>query len=750
MSDSHADIHALGTVSSEAMWGFAQHLLSSDHTDGDPESRMRHRTRGQEARGPDEGAPSGVRCLRPSRIALAAVVMLLSACTLELPGVPYFETIVTIPLGRERLTGHDLAEESEFVFVDSTDLGPLRLHFAGRIDTFRVGDRMDIALPDAEFSASLAAIDFPDPSEVSESFRISELTDLSIPDGGATLVVPAFSIPVIRRRLPAQSRFVWLRMQTGDVELFLQNLLPVGLGVAGNGAPAVGIRLVDPTAGRVLFEASFGSAIPPGGSTTLELDLAGVEFQRTMDLELFGESPGSLGAAVLVQPEDGLDFRAVFRNIEPDSVIALVPAQTVQISDTLDVDLRGDIGIVGGAVLEGQIPFVLRNDLPVTAEGTLTFAELREDNGPLSIAFSLPAARGGRPGLFEGSIPLTGRRVQSLDGKPIEQLTYDLDVTTEASPGVVALGRRQSVTGNLEPAELRFTSVEARPQLTRFEIPPTHTDLDLPTEVAELELVQASLRIVLENTVDFPARANALLRGIADSETVEIPFSFDIEPGSGSRPSLSSFELNETNSDLLRLIRSRPARLQIEGELLVGTDGRTASLERTDWVRGHYEVGAPLRVLVRTYDRTVDDFDFTLSADLQTRIQEDLVGLLAVGEIENHFPLAAETRISFASSLERLEEQPEVTLETIEVSSGSIDPTTGHVIASTRSRFDIQLPDEEIAFFGRDQVFGRISLRLLGDSLTVVTLTGNDFAEITGALEFRVGVGDSDAAGRTP
>ena len=601
---------------------------------------------------------------------------------------------------------------------------------------------MDVQVPGAEFFASLEGIDFPDPQDVDESFRVGELVDIAIPEGGTSVVVPAFTIPVLERPLPAQNSFLWLRVRSGRIDLFVQNLLPVSLGVEGNGAPTLGIRLVDPIESRVLFEAGLEHIIPPGQSAALALDLAGVEIQRRMNLEIYGESPGSAGEEVFVRPEHGLDFRATFRDIEPDSVIALIPAQSVQLTDTLDVDLGGDLGIIGGSVLEGRMPIVLTNDLPVLAHGTLTFAELIEDGAPVSLSLELPAARAGQPGRFEGSIDLGGRSVRSLDDQPLDQLTYQLDVETQASSGVVALGRRQRVVGSLEETELRFASVLARPELTRFAIPLTESELDFPSEVEDLELVQASLRIVLRSTVPFPAQASAVLRGVGGSEPVEIPFSFGIEPGDGTGDSESSVELDETNSDLLRLIRAGATLLQIEGEILVGTDGRAATVERNDWIQGRYEIGAPLRVRVGTYEREVDDFDFTLSTDLQQRIREDLVGLVATGEIENHFPLAAEARITFASSPEQLDEEPEVELETITVGPGAVDPLSGRVVESVRSEFAIALPTAEIPFFGRDRVFGRVSLRLLGDSLSVVELTASDFAEISGALEFRVAVGE--------
>ncbi|MEZ4653036.1 MAG: hypothetical protein R3E12_05360 [Candidatus Eisenbacteria bacterium] len=144
---------------------------------------------------PDRSPPHCVRtrssCLfLLLRLGLIGVPTLFSGCSLELPEAPYFETMISVPLGRERVSGQDLADENEFVIGDSTGTEPLRLRFEGDIDTVRIGDLLAVTVPAAELSASLDAIALRELDALSARFSIDELVDVSVPGGGDSVLVP--------------------------------------------------------------------------------------------------------------------------------------------------------------------------------------------------------------------------------------------------------------------------------------------------------------------------------------------------------------------------------------------------------------------------------------------------------------------------------------------------------------------------------------------------------------------------------
>ncbi|MEZ4653037.1 MAG: hypothetical protein R3E12_05365 [Candidatus Eisenbacteria bacterium] len=544
----------------------------------------------------------------------------------------------------------------------------------------------------------------------------------------------------MRRALPAQHNFNWLRLHGGTLSISLTNRLPVPIGIADNSRASMGVRLLDHTDGSELFRTQLESVVPPGESIDLLTPLAGVEVHRLMDVEVFGESPGSDGRRVWVTVEDGLDIDATFRQVEPDSVVAAVGAQQITLNGTIPAHLRGDLGIVGGTVLTGRIPLHFTNQIPLTAHGTVRFPELLEEGEPISLTVDLPAGTPGTPGTFDTVIELAGRTVRSPDEQPLDELSYVLQVTTEASRGVVALGRRQEVRGTLAAAPIEFAEVDARPQEVAIDVPVTRTAIDLPEEVRDFDLVQGSLELALENAVGVPGRADVVLRGIGGTEPIEIPVELSIAAGSVSDPVVSTTEITESTSPLLDLIRARPRTLEIEGSVFVGTDGQLVSIRQSDWITGHYEVGAPLRLRVGHLEHGIDDFDFNISDDAQTRIREDVVRSRprAASRTDSRSPPGC---TSSSPPVRTVWTSPEIQLDPLVIDAGIVDAVSGRVTQSTEEAFSIPLRDEDIPFFARDRVFGRFSLELMGDSTAVVELTSTDFIELSSILEFRVGVG---------
>ena len=674
-------------------------------------------------------------------LSACASALLLSGCTLELPEQPYFETLLTLPFGSERFTGSDLADESEYVLVDSTAGAPLRLFFEGVVDTFRLGEKMDITLPATSLAGSLDQIEIPTPDPVDERFRIGELTDLDLPEDGLAVVVPAFTIPPIRRPLPTQDELSWVRFSSGQIDVTIQNLLPIPLGDESTQDPSLRVRLFDGTRGGLLVETTFPAVIRTGAVARSTIDLTGVSLPSALELEISGESPGSSGRTVFITPSSGFDLSARFVSLEPDSAVAVVPTQELRLEDSVAVALNDSLGIVGGMVRDGIFSIELRNELPLGATGSLRFPELLENDEPIVLAVSVPPASGGVAGSSTETIDLTSTRVRALNDEPLDRLQFELDVATVPSDGFVALGRHQSISAAFEETTIRFASVEARPTDVRIEIPHTVTELDLPEELEDLDLAAASLRLVIANAVPFPANGMVTVRSVGLPNPIELPFQVAIAPGTSASPVESSVSIDESNSALLSLIRARPEAISIDGEVRIGDGLVTRTVGREDFVRGRYEVSAPLRVRLGLLERTADDFDFTVSRDVQDRIGSDVTGVVARGQIENHFPFAAETEITFASSANQLDETPEVILALVRAEAGFTDET-GRVIEPALTSFEVTLPDEDIPFFARDRVFGRMVFRLRGDSTAVVSLSPDDYAEATGALEFRIGVGE--------
>lgn len=684
----------------------------------------------------------------PTIFCCAALLLGAAACSLELPEAPYFETEFTIPLGEERTTGWDLARDRAYLTGDSLGTGPLSFFYEGMFDTLRLDEHFDVAMDATRFFASLDRIALDPPAPVEERFALGELTDLPIPPEGDSLAIPMFTLPAVQHELRPQTAFHSLRIAGGRVRIGISNSLPVPIGTPDLPGPPLGVRLRDRSTGRVLFAATLGTSLLPGEDASIEASLDGVELTQLMDLELFGESAGSDGRRVWVAPSASLTVAIDFEDVVAESAIAVVGPQTIMLNESLDVDLGGDLGIVHGSILDGELPISIENELPLSATGTLLILELQEEGRPVPLEITIDAATNGVPGRFSGVIPLRGRSVRSLDGKPLRRLTFSLSVTTAASRGVIALTRDQLLRGSIGPTVVRFDDVEARPSALPLIVPNTITSIEVPGELEGLDLTAAELSLEVENALPFPATAELWVTGRSgvDSDDVSVPMRLSIAPGGIDLPVTSRVTIDEQGTRLLDLLELRPRDLSVSGLVQVGNEGRTAMLSRESWIRGRYEVTAPLRFRVDEILPEVDPFEFRVAAGVQDHIREDLVSAVAEGKVVNHFPLAAEVRIVFASSESGLAD-PEVTLDPVSVDAGSVDAQTGRVITARESAFSFPLTPEQVQFFARNRVWGRVEVRLVGDGTTVVIITATDYVEATGILRFRFGIGDDEADG---
>jgi hypothetical protein len=629
---------------------------------------------------------------------------------------------------------------SPFVGGDSTGTEPLVFLVEGAIDTFRIDDLLDVTVPASRFFASIGSFQFGEIAEIDERFTVEELTGLDVPPDGVQVLVPPFVLPPLRRQLPEQADYEWVRFASGDIRLTVENQLPLPIGIAGSPGPALVVRLRDRLTQRTVLEAGFSDPIPPGGAAASTIPLIGVSAGNLLDLEIRGESAGSPEEAVLLRPEDAIRVRAVFENISADSAVAAIDPQDVSIQGVVGFDLGGSLSVLSGRVLEGRLPLVIENQLPLVAAGTLLLPELQVDGEALRVTLDLPRADV-EPGRFETAVDLAGATIDPAVPGPLRHLRYELDAETSGSGGErVAISRRLGVEGTVQGGPLRLDWVESQSDRSELEIPSTVTEIDPPEALEQVEFTHAQLTLDVESRVALSADALLSLTGLNDARgaMVSIPLEFSIAAATPEAPARSIYQISELDSRILDLIHQRPDRLRLEGQAWVGSGAETAVLHRGDWIRGEYHLTAPLELKLDQVELDSDPFLFQVSEDLQNRIRDNLLGVIAQGTVINRFPAAVEAQIVFASSEDQLALDPEVVLEPVSVASGEIDAATGRAREAVDSAFEVAVPAERIGFFARDEVWGRFRLTVHGDASRTLVVTALDYAEIRAMLRFRV------------
>ena len=246
------------------------------------------------------------------------------------------------------------------------------------------------------------------------------------------------------------------------------------------------------------------------------------------------------------------------------------------------------------------------------------------------------------------------------------------------------------------------------------------------------------------STVGLSSEADITVQATPDAGGPPVTLSLHFPVPAASSPGtpvVTRATADETNSNILELIRARPRRLTLGGGILLGGVGQPGTVRRSDSVRGSYALTAPLRMTIGRVSHRADAFRTTMSKDDQDRIRRNLLSGSAVGRVENHLPAGLTARLLFAAREADLAAHPDVILDSIQIAPGRVDSTTGRVLCSVSTTFDIGMSQEQIAFFARDEFYGQVVFTVQGpDAQTVVEMTALDYVNVRGMLQFRMRV----------
>lgn len=680
--------------------------------------------------------------------ALLGSSLLVAGCSVDAPQVPQFETQVVVPLGVRTVTGLDLIDDEGYVEGDSAGAAPLRFVLRGSMEEVAAGSLLDLDPPLTVFSFGLDGVRLVSERPLRADILLASLCDQfgPVPRDTLQVSIEPFLFPPVRRTVSPPEEISWVRLERGDLRITVRNHLPVPLG--GFAGVPLRLRLRDHRTGVSLTAAEIWGRIEPGASAVANAPLAGLELSPELDLELSGASPGSGGVAVDVHAADHVELEGSLTDLVADSAFAVVPAQSFATGGT--VQLAGDVEISEGSILGGTIRIVIDNPYPVAGTGRVTLPSVHRaaDPGvPLFATIDVPAASGRVPGRGETTLDLAGAVVRPDSGSG-ESLEYRLGVETQRSSGPVRLGIRAMARGAVDPGRLSFDSIRGRLDRRPFRISPTRTTLDPPEGIDSLSFESASLALEITSTVAFPAQADLLVAGqpSGGGAQVLVPLRFSLAAAAGGIPRTTTVTLDETNSNILALLRARPRTMLVSGELLVG-DGGEGTIRRTDRLGGGYTLSAPWRMRIgRTTHRT-DPVRSSVSRDEQDLIRENVIEVTARGTVTNHFPAGLEVRLVFAGAKADLALDPVshadrvLELDSVLVAPGATDAVTGRVVRARVTPIEVTIRPDQVAFFARDSLYSQAVVVVSGeDASRTVEVTALDFVEVTGMLHFLVRV----------
>jgi hypothetical protein len=668
-------------------------------------------------------------------LALLAGLCAAAGCEIAQPELPRFTTTITVPLGAQRVTAVEIADDESFLAVGADSL--LFLAISGDRDTLSVAADLSAELPATTIAATLGEFAPVSGAPVGFDFALRAIYPAAAPLNGATVAVPPFTFNLAGAPadLPGISA---ARVAGGRLEVTVTNGLPVAVSDADPPA-RVSVALIDPATGATLASVLFPAPIAAGATATASADLAGITLPDSVGVRLTGGSPGA-ATPVTIDADARLRLSAGLRDLRVAEATALVGAQAF--TATATVALPDSVRIVAAEITEGTLTVTVDNGLAIACVASLALPEVvGPDERPLTTSLALPAR-----GRGTCSLALAGARLVAPDAAPLAALRLE---ATVASPGggdrPVTLAAGDALRATVAAARLRFGAVTGVIPERRFAIAPITERLDLPDELSGVSLTGATLTLVVDSPIDLPARLSATLTGRSATGTVAtVEVQRDLPAVSQPDAGDGEIVLDEGNSAIVDFLNNLPTEITLTGLVTVGGGGGIGTVRPGDRAVVGWRLDAPLRVIVHGSVVRGNPQPLALDADARDRLAGHLGAVRVVTDIVNHLPLGVEIRILAGEDPATLAESPLLVVGPLTASAGRLDPDLRTVHDATRTRGEVTLTAAEAEILTRAGLQMIVEVTLPGSDGQVVALRATDWLTVTGCVLIDLEVSDDD------
>ncbi|MHB8079234.1 MAG: hypothetical protein ACYDIE_08275, partial [Candidatus Krumholzibacteriia bacterium] len=501
----------------------------------------------------------------------------------------------------------------------------------------------------------------------------------------------------------------------------------------------VTVALIDPADGATLVTVAFPAPIAPGATVTAAADLAGVTLPDSVAVRVTGGSPGT-ATPVTIDAGARLRVAAGLRDLRLAEATALVGPQAF--TAVSSVALPDSVRVVAAEILAGTLALSVANDLAIPCVANLTFPEVAAPDGrPLAATLTLPARGSGTCAL-----DLAGARIAAPDAAPLAALRFAATVTSPGGGDLpVTLTADDALRAVLAPGRLRFGAVTGLIPERRFAIAPITASLDLPDELSGVSLTSAALTLLVDSSVDLPARLDATLTGRSATGTVAtVEVLRDLLPAAQPDAGGGEIVLDEGNSAIVDFLNNLPTAITLTGQVTVGGDDVVGTVRPGDRAVIGWRLDAPLRVVVLGAVVRGDPQPLALDADARDRLAGHLGAVRVVTDIANHLPLGVAIRILAGVDAATVVEAPLLVVGPFTAAAGRLDPDLLTVSEAVVTRGEVALTAAQAEILTRAGLQTFVDVTLPGSDGQAVALRAADWLTVTGCVQVEVEVAHDD------
>jgi hypothetical protein len=620
-----------------------------------------------------------------SALTTVLLVACFSACSIEKPQAPSWDTELVLPLINHHYDMLELVDRMAEDALTYDSLGNISFSVEQDMDTVAVDAGLSIPDLSTAFAETIGLIEISGPAPVTNQIYLSDYLAL----GGD---VPAMTLDVSQQ---------WPTIS--DIE---------------SATIASGSMVI----GAVTFEG--GLAVGETKSKTIDLSGKTISNSFTYDAHLY-----TPGGTILTLAEKTLVIEAGFSStITVSSAIAKVPAQ--ERSYEQNVSFSEDNQITSANIKGGSLTLDITNGTNLSADIEVTIVEFTRFGNPLSFTVDLPPQQSS-----DITRDLAGFEFVPLASESTPTINVSMDLSLPGSgSNTVEISSIDDFAVDVQASGLEFSSVSGVIEPTVVEIAPVTESVKIPNGFENFNLTGAVMTMELHSAVNLPAELSVRIEGDAGQLLTIVE---NINPGTVGNPGVATLVVDELSEFLSPI----PSEITITGSATVGDGVTPGGVTEDDFVWGRIEITSPLEMSVGATEFEADINKADIDSDDIDEITDRLNHGSAYTHIANHLPLGASLTLYLGGDSLTLYDDPELTIGPLEVSSGIVG-AGGMVVDSVGSDNTIELTHEDLQILNNETLYVGQVITFPGTNGESVRIVSSDYLDVQAYITVSTRIGD--------
>jgi len=679
-----------------------------------------------------------------------SVIITLTACSINDPQLPQWDTSWQVSLAGGQVTLSDLLKNSDL--KDSLDTSYYTIQDSTEKQTIAAAD-LSYKATDQHISNKIGVFNVqkPKPKAVGgETF--AQIFAGYNPQVGSTFPkLDAFILTPDPRSVNFDE-FQSLNINEGIFSVKFHNDLILDI--------ATGMKVVLNDLSRITEADSglidtiyFGEPIPRG--TTLEsqpVDLAGKTISNMIQLRYIIPIAGTDNTQTLTQYDLNSSFytEVVMSDIKVNSASAKLPQQSFSYENNAPV-VAGDLAIRQAMVSRGMIHIDIMNHMPLSGQYSISLPDFKNTAGvDLSSTFRVDANQQKTINLDLKTYSLQN---SANPGSFLDTLRYEIRATTDPSMGMVRLSADDSLSVDVQMDSLFFSSVDGFLEPHQVTIPAVNQNdiFDFSKLTGKFTLPDLLLTMDFHSKLDMAIDLNIDVVGyhrdavsgqITDS--VDVKINKTVNGNNSSNPQSIVLDHASSQPSIVDLMSIMPTDIKLEGVATISGDGSIA-VGDAFWVC--YKLESPLTIKVDeplNYESAREVLsNKELDVDQRDKITQNFTEVTATVQTANHFPIGAQLKFFVSRDSSNLYSDIIDDSTRKAVFMITIDPgeknTIGVVTASTIDENVLKLNAQQIHIFEQVPIYYGAQV-ILPQTTASARFKNDDALHYEPALQFKVRV----------